>query len=58
MASVFWDRKRIISIDFLTQGETITAARYCETLQKFKRAIKNKRRGMLTKGVCLLHDNA
>lgn len=34
------------------------ADRYCETLKKLRRAIQNRRRGMLTKGVCLLHDNA
>ncbi|KAG5330757.1 SETMR methyltransferase, partial [Acromyrmex heyeri] len=32
--------------------------RYCETLKKLRRAIQNKRRGMLTAGVSLLHDNA
>lgn len=58
MASVFWDRKGILLIEFLPQGETVNALRYCETLKKLRRAIQNKRRGMLTKGVCLLHDNA
>lgn len=58
MASVFWDQKGILLIDFLPQGETINANRYCETLKKLRRAIQNKRRGMLTSGVCLLHDNA
>uniref|UniRef100_A0A8D8R8P0 Histone-lysine N-methyltransferase SETMAR n=1 Tax=Cacopsylla melanoneura TaxID=428564 RepID=A0A8D8R8P0_9HEMI len=58
MASVFWDHKGIILIEYLDQGETINAVRYCETLNKLKRAIQNKRRGMLTNGVCLLHDNA
>jgi len=27
-------------------------------LKKLRRAIQNRRRGMLTNGVCLLHDNA
>jgi len=58
MASVFWDHKGIILIEYLPQGETINAARYCETLKKLRRAIQNKRRGLLTSGVCLLHDNA
>lgn len=58
MASVFWDCQGIILIEYLPQGETINSARYCETLKKLRRAIQNKRRGMLTKGVCLLHDNA
>lgn len=58
MATVFWDRKGIIHIEFLPQGTTINADRYCQTLKNLRRAIQNKRRGMLTKGVCLLHDNA
>lgn len=56
MASVFWDRKGVILIDSLPQGKTITAAQYCGTLRKLKRAIQNQRRGMFTKEVCLLHD--
>jgi hypothetical protein len=30
---------------------------YCETLKKLRRAIQNKRRGILTSGTVLLHDN-
>ncbi|KAJ4435424.1 hypothetical protein ANN_18039 [Periplaneta americana] len=58
MCTVFWDRKGILLIDFLPRGETVNADRYCETLRKLRRAIRNKRRGMLTAGVVLLHDNA
>ena len=58
MCTVFWDRKGILLIDFLPRGETVNAERYCATLQKLRRAIQNKRRGMLTAGVVLLHDNA
>ena len=58
MASVFWDSQGVLLVEYLPQGETINAARYCETLKKLRRAIQNKRRGRLTKGVCLLHDNA
>ncbi|KAJ4447820.1 hypothetical protein ANN_09828 [Periplaneta americana] len=36
----------------------VNADRYCETLRKLRLAIQNKRRGMLTAGVVLLHDNA
>ncbi|GFV05067.1 histone-lysine N-methyltransferase SETMAR [Trichonephila clavipes] len=39
-------------------GTTINAAAYCQTLKRLRRAIQNKRRGMLTNGVRLLHDNA
>lgn len=58
MCTVFWDRKGVLLTEFLPKGETINAARYCETLTKLRRAIQNKRRGMLSKGIVLLHDNA
>ncbi|KAJ4448812.1 hypothetical protein ANN_00203 [Periplaneta americana] len=58
MATVFWDRKGVLLLDFMPKGTTINANRYCETLRKLRRAIQNKRRGMLSRGVVLLHDNA
>ncbi|KFM80042.1 Histone-lysine N-methyltransferase SETMAR, partial [Stegodyphus mimosarum] len=39
-------------------GTTINADSYCETLRRLRRAIQNKRRGMLTSGIVLIHDNA
>jgi hypothetical protein len=58
METVFRDRKGPLLVDFLPWGDTINAAAYCETLIRSHRAIQNKRRGMLTQGVCLQHDNA
>ncbi|GFS57054.1 mariner Mos1 transposase [Trichonephila clavipes] len=58
MYSVFWDRKDILLIDFLPRRETVNADRYYETLRKLRRAIQNKRRGMLNAGVVFPHDNA
>ncbi|KFM72676.1 Histone-lysine N-methyltransferase SETMAR, partial [Stegodyphus mimosarum] len=58
MCTVFWDRKGVLLTEFLPRGETINAARYCETLTKLRCAIQNERRGMLSKGIVLLHDNA
>lgn len=58
MASVFWDRHGVLLVDFMQRGTTINAEAYCQTLRKLRRAIQNKRRGMLTKGIVLLHDNA
>ena len=58
MCTVFWDRRGILLDDFLTTGEMVNAERYCETLQKLRRVIQNKRRGMLSADVVLLHDNA
>jgi hypothetical protein len=54
----FWDRKGFLLVDFMPNGTTINAEAYCNTLKKLRRAIQNRRRGMLTRGVSLLHDNA
>ena len=51
------DRKGILLIDFLERGLTINADAYCKTVRKLRRAIQNKRRGMLFSGIVLLHDN-
>lgn len=58
MATVFWDRKGILLIDFLDPGTTINSDRYGESLKKLRRATQNRRRGKLSKGVRLHHDNA
>ena len=42
----------------LQPRETINAARYCQTLDKLREAIRRKRPGQLTNGVILQHDNA
>ncbi|GBO29216.1 hypothetical protein AVEN_42414-1 [Araneus ventricosus] len=58
MASVFWDRHGVLLVDFMQRGTTINAVAYVQTLRNPRRAIQNKRRGMLTEGILLLHDNA
>ncbi|GBL82035.1 Mariner Mos1 transposase [Araneus ventricosus] len=58
MASLFWDRHGVLLIDFMQRGTTINAVTYSQTLRKLRRATQNKRRGMLTEGILLLHDNA
>jgi len=55
MASIFWNRKGILLVDFMPPASTINAVAYCDTLTWFQQA---KRRGMLSRGVCLLHNNA
>jgi histone-lysine N-methyltransferase SETMAR len=57
MATVFWDHKDVLLVEFMKKGTTINAASYCATLERLKTAIKRKRPGILTKGV-ILHDNA
>ena len=56
MASVFWDKKGILLVDFMPPGATVNAAAYRDTLTRIRRVIQSKRRGMLSRGVCLLHD--
>jgi hypothetical protein len=33
MATVFWDRKGLLVVEFMQQGTTITSEVYCETLK-------------------------
>jgi hypothetical protein len=59
MLFLFADRNRPILEHCLKQGTTVTASSYSEILKsKLKPAIRNKRRGFLSKGVLLLHNNA
>ena len=58
MATVCWDRKGVLLVDFMATGTTINADRYCETLTKLRWAIQNRRRGMLSKGISILYDKA
>jgi hypothetical protein len=51
MVSILWDRKGILLVDFMPPGATINAAAYFDTLTRLRRAIQNKRRGMLSRGV-------
>jgi transposase len=53
----FKQQGKVLMVEFMQQGTTMTSEVYCETLKKLRRAIQNKRGGMLTPGVVLLHDN-
>jgi hypothetical protein len=33
IATVFWDRKGVLMVEFMQQGTTITSEVYCETLK-------------------------
>jgi hypothetical protein len=33
MAPVFWDRKRVLMVEFVQQGTTIISEVYCEALR-------------------------
>ena len=59
MLTVFWDLKGSILEDYLEKGRTINSARYSDLLfNNLKLAVRTKRRGLLSKKVLLLHDNA
>jgi len=58
MATIFWDSEGILMIDFKERNTTVNGPYYASLLYKLREAIKEKRRGKLSKGVLLLHDNA
>ena len=58
MATVFWDSKGIILIDYKPAGTSVTGEYYANVIKQLRVAIKGKRRGKLAAGVLLLHDNA
>lgn len=43
MATVFWDVRGVIHIDYLEKGKTITGEYYAELLERFDTDLKNKR---------------
>ena len=58
MATVFWDTKGVIMLDFLPKRSTITGVYSANLLDQLRTAIHEKRRGKLSKGVLLQQDNA
>lgn len=58
MLTAFFDHEGVLLLDFKEPCVNINAVRYKDTLDKLHTAIKNKRPGMLSRGVILLHDNA
>lgn len=58
MATIFWDCEGILLLDYMPHKTSITGESYANQLRMLRDAIKEKRRGKLTKGVLLLHDNA
>jgi len=58
MATIFWDCKGILLIDFKERNTSVNDAYCASVLHKLRDTVKEKRRGMLSRGVCLLHDNA
>jgi hypothetical protein len=57
VATIFWDCQRILLADFKERNTTVTGEYYASLIYKLKDVIKEKRRGKLSQGVRLLHDN-
>jgi hypothetical protein len=45
MGTAFWDAEGCILAEFLEPGQTFNAARYAQTLHKFRRGLRDKRPG-------------
>ena len=58
MATFFWHEKGLLLLDFMPQKTTITGQTYANTITALREAIKEKRRGKLSAGMPLLHDDA
>lgn len=58
MATVFWDCKGVVLIDFLEHGRTITGSYYASLLDQLNDAIKVKRPHLAKKKVLFHQDNA
>jgi histone-lysine N-methyltransferase SETMAR len=56
MGTLFWDSGGCTLVDFLEKEETINAARYVQTLNKLRRALREQ--SLKKKTVILQHDNA
>lgn len=58
MATVFWDARGIIYIDYLEKGKTITGQYYADLLQRLSHEVKIKRPHLAKKKILFHHDNA
>jgi histone-lysine N-methyltransferase SETMAR len=59
MLTIFWDSQGPILETYPEHGTIVTNATYSDMLQReMKPAIRSKRRGRLSEGAFLLHDNA
>ena len=58
IATVFWNAKGVIMLDFLPKRSTITGMYYANFLDHLRTAIREKRRGKVSKGILLQKDNA
>ncbi|UYV84423.1 hypothetical protein LAZ67_X002121 [Cordylochernes scorpioides] len=58
MVSVFWDSEGVLLLDFPNKGQTITGDYYANLVKQLREAIKEKRRGKLSRKIVYHQDNA
>ena len=58
MITILWDCKCVLLVAYPQEKTTMTGPYYGEVLTNLCQAVKEKRRGMLTRGPLLLHGNA
>ena len=58
LLTVFWDHKGMLLANYLPHGQSITGQYYAVSIDSLRAAVKEKRRGSLTRQPLLLHDNA
>ena len=58
MATGFWDSEGVLLLELMPHKTIITGDSYASTMVALHENIEQKRRGKLSAGVLLLHDNA
>ena len=58
MLTLFWDSEGPVHVDWLPPKTTITGQYYASVLNDLRDSILAKRRGKVSKGLMILHDNA
>ena len=58
MATVFWDSKGVVLVDFLEGKKTVIGTYYVEVLRKLRAKLAEKRPEKLHCGILFHHDNA
>jgi histone-lysine N-methyltransferase SETMAR len=58
LATIFWDAKGIILVDFLEGQKTVTGIYYQDVLRKLHAALVKKRPGKIHQRILFHHDNA
>ena len=50
MATMFWDMRRVLLVEFQEHGRTVNVSSYCSLPERLKTVIRTKRKGLLTQG--------